>query len=85
MMIYCFSCLKNYNQETKETFSLTKRQIPICRDDDKERGLTEEKMSALKNCVAEGKEKALKIAFQSQNGRSDRVTPLRYVIPALSV
>ena len=22
---------KNYNQETKETFSLTKRQIPICR------------------------------------------------------
>ena len=31
MMIYCFSCLKNYNQETKETFSLTKRQIPICR------------------------------------------------------
>ena len=33
MMIYCFSCLKNYNQETKETFSLTKRQIPICRGD----------------------------------------------------
>ena len=31
MMIYCFSCLKNYNQETKETFSLTKRKTPICR------------------------------------------------------
>jgi hypothetical protein len=33
MMIYCFSCLKNYNQETKETFSLTKRQIPIYRSE----------------------------------------------------
>ena len=40
-------------------------QIPICRDDDKERGLTEEKLSALKICVG-GKKKASEITFQSQ-------------------
>ena len=36
MMIYCFTCLKKYNQETKEdTVWLTKEQIAILFDRDR--------------------------------------------------
>ena len=46
------------------------KQIPICRDDDKQRGLT--KPSALKNCVGGSKEKRLRKLLPKANfGRSD--------------
>ena len=48
------------------------KQIPICRDDDKERGLAEINLSALKICVAVSKEKGFSKVLIKSHEKSNK-------------